>query len=68
MIYQYELVFSVMYGDKITNPQSTIIPASSLEEANEILQSEVNRRLGNCSIKINSTSLYISEDKRYIIE
>lgn len=69
MIHRYEIEFSVMYGGKITNLQSTIIPASSLEEANEKLQSEVRRRLGTCRVKIDTTtSLCSSEDSRYIIE
>ncbi|PGA88454.1 hypothetical protein COL93_29210 [Bacillus toyonensis] len=46
LIHQYELNFSVMYSGKVTDSQSTIIPAQSLEEANEKLQSEVKRRLG----------------------
>ncbi|MFB5561428.1 hypothetical protein [Bacillus cereus] len=67
MIHQYELNFSVMYSGKVTGSQSTIIPARSLEEANEKLQSEVKRRLGKCRVKINHTSLLISEDSRYTI-
>ncbi|MGN4811154.1 hypothetical protein ACTFSP_27185 [Bacillus cereus group sp. MYBK108-2] len=67
MIHQYELNFSVMYSGKVTGSQSAIIPASSLEEANEKLQSEVKRRLGKCRIKINTTSLCVSENKRYTI-
>ncbi|MBX0353667.1 hypothetical protein BK709_25715 [Bacillus thuringiensis serovar shandongiensis] len=68
MIYQYELNFSVMYSGEVSSSQSTVIPASSLEEANEKLLSEVKRRLGDCSIEINSKSLYVSEDSRYNIE
>ncbi|AFU17391.1 hypothetical protein MC28_E132 (plasmid) [Bacillus thuringiensis MC28] len=34
----------------------------------EKLQSEVKRRLGKCSIKINTASLCVSEDSRYAIE
>ncbi|MEK4841272.1 hypothetical protein [Bacillus sp. FSL L8-0152] len=68
MIYQYELNFSVMYSGKVTDSQSTIISASSLEEANEKLQSEVKRQLGKCSIKVNAASLCGSEDSRYAIE
>lgn len=68
LIHQYELNFSVMYSGKVSSSQSTVIPASSLEEANEKLLSEVKRRLGDCSIEINSKSLYVSEDSRYIIE
>ncbi|MDA2556014.1 hypothetical protein PDR51_29880, partial [Bacillus cereus] len=60
MIHQYELNFSVMYSGKVTDSQSTIIPASSLEEANEKLQSEVKRRLGKCSITVNTASLFVS--------
>lgn len=68
LIHQYELNFSVMYSGKVTDSQSTIIPASSLEEANEKLQSEVKRLLGKCSIKVNGVSLCVSEDERYMIE
>lgn len=68
MIHRYEIEFSVMYGGKVTNLQSTIIPARSLEEANEKLQSEVKRRLGTCRVKIDTASLCSSEDSRYIIE
>ena len=68
LIHQYELNFSVMYSGKVTDSQSTIIPASSLEEANEKLQSEVKRRLGKCRIKVNAASLCVSEDSRYTIE
>lgn len=68
MIHQYEIEFLVMYGGKVTNLQSTIIPASSLEEANKKLQSEIRRRLGTCRVKIDTTSVCSSEDIRYIIE
>lgn len=68
MIHRYEIEFSVMYGGKVSNLQSTIIPASSLEEANEKLQSEVRRRLGTCRVKIDTASVCSSEDSRYIIE
>ncbi|HFK1465139.1 hypothetical protein ACPC0Q_27000 [Bacillus bombysepticus] len=68
MIHQYEFKFSVMYSGKVTDSQSTIIPACSLEEANKKLQSEVKRRLGRCSIKVNAASLYVSEDSRYKIK
>lgn len=68
LIHQYELNFSVMYSGKVTDSQSTIIPASSLEEANEKLQSEVKRRLGKCSIKVNTASLCVSEDSQYAIK
>ncbi|EEM32148.1 hypothetical protein bthur0003_53410 [Bacillus thuringiensis serovar thuringiensis str. T01001] len=57
-----------MYSGKVTGSQSTIIPASSLEEANEKLHSEVKRRLGKCRIKVNTVSLCVSEDSRYTIE
>ncbi len=67
LIHQYELNFSVMYSGKVTDSQSTIIPASSLEEANKKLESEVKRRLGKCRIKVNTASLYVSEDSRYKI-
>lgn len=56
-----------MYGGKVTDLQSAIIPARSLEEANKKLQSEVKRRLGKCHIKINTASLCVSEDSRYTI-
>jgi len=68
LIHQYELNFSVMYSGKVTDSQSTIIPASSLEEANEKLESEVKRRLGKCTIKVNTAGLCVSEDSRYVIE
>ncbi|HHL0974180.1 TPA: hypothetical protein ACQUHP_005926 [Bacillus cereus] len=68
MIHQYEFNFSVMYSGKVTDSQFTIIPASSLEEANKKLQSEVKRRLGKCSIKVNAASLCVSGDSRYTIE
>ncbi|PGB67948.1 hypothetical protein [Bacillus toyonensis] len=68
MIHQYELNFSVMHSGKVSSSQSTVIPASSLEEVNEKLLSEVKRRLGDCSIEVNSKSLYVSEDSRYTIE
>jgi hypothetical protein len=40
-----------MYDGKITDLQSAIVPAPSLEEANKKLQSEVKRRLGKCCVK-----------------
>jgi len=43
LIHQDELDFLVIYSGKVTDSQSTIIPAHSLEEANEKLQSEVKR-------------------------
>ncbi|MCU5685437.1 hypothetical protein OCF64_27380 [Bacillus wiedmannii] len=67
MIHQYKLDFSVMYSGKVTNSQSTIIPAESLEEASGKLQSEVKRRLGKCSIKVNSASLFVSEEIQYTV-
>ncbi|CUB59467.1 hypothetical protein BN2127_JRS10_04980 [Bacillus subtilis] len=67
MIHQYELNFSVMYSGKATDSQSTIIPASSLEEANKKLESKVKRRLGKCRIKVNTANLCVSEDSRYKI-
>lgn len=67
MIHRYEFEFSVMYGGKVSDLQSTIIPAGSLEEANKKLQSEVKRRLGKCRIKISTTSLCVSENRRYTI-
>lgn len=67
LIHQYELNFSVMYSGKVTDSQSTIIPASSLEEANQKLQSEVKRRLGKCSIKVNAASVCVSEEVRYTV-
>ncbi|MFJ8119693.1 hypothetical protein [Bacillus mycoides] len=68
MIHRYEIEFSVRYGGKVTNLQSTIIPARSLEEATKKLQSEVKRRLGACRVEIDTVSLCSSEDSRYIIE
>ena len=67
LMHQYELSFSVMYNGKVRDSQSTIIPASSLEEANKKLQSKIKRRLGECIIEINSKSLYVSVDSRYTI-
>lgn len=68
MIHQYEFKFSVMYNGKITDVQSTIIPASSLEEANKKLELEIKWRLGECQLKVATTSLLVSEKNRYIIE
>jgi hypothetical protein len=62
MIHRYEIDFSVMYDGKVTDLQSAIIPAHSLEEVNKKLQSEVKRRLGKCRVKIDHTSLLVSED------
>ncbi|MEK4677792.1 hypothetical protein [Bacillus sp. FSL K6-2944] len=62
MIHRYEIDSSVMYDGKVTDLQSAIIPAHSLEEANKKLQSEVKRRLGKCRVKIDHTSLLVSED------
>ncbi|UYX55604.1 hypothetical protein M3Y14_31720 (plasmid) [Bacillus thuringiensis] len=66
-IHQYELDYSVMYNGKVTGLQSVIIPASSLKEARKKLQSEVKRRLGQCHVRIDTTSLFVSEHSRYII-
>ncbi|MCQ6530260.1 hypothetical protein [Bacillus mycoides] len=60
MIHRYEIYFSVMYSGKVTDLQSAIIPAQSLEEANKKLRSEVKRRLGKCTVNINTISLYVS--------
>jgi hypothetical protein len=68
VIHRYEIDFSVMYDGKVTDLQSAIIPAHSLEEANKKLQSEVKRRLGKCRVKIDHTSLLVSEDSRYTIK
>ncbi|MED3202248.1 hypothetical protein [Bacillus toyonensis] len=65
MIHRYEIIFSVMYRDKVTASQSVIIPASSLEDANEKLKTEIIRRLGLCEILICSTNLYVTEAERY---
>jgi hypothetical protein len=68
MIHRYEINFSVMYDGKITDLQSAIIPAPlCVEEANKKLQSEVKRRLGKCRVRIDHTSLLVSEDRRYTI-
>ncbi|PGC53783.1 hypothetical protein [Bacillus pseudomycoides] len=67
MIHRYEIDFSVMYGGKVTDLQSAIIPAHSLEEANKKLQSEVKRRFREGDIVICSTSLLVSESVRYDI-
>ncbi|MGH0789817.1 hypothetical protein ACQVTS_19435 [Bacillus mycoides] len=67
MIHRYEFEFSVMYGGKVSDLQSTIIPAGSLEEANKKLESEVKRRLGKCHVKIDNASLLVSENSRYTI-
>ncbi|EOQ09130.1 hypothetical protein [Bacillus cereus] len=67
MIHQYELEFSVMYGGKERGLQSAIIPARSLEEANEKLKLEAKRRFGKCHVKIDMASLCVSEDSRYKI-
>ncbi|MEK4418375.1 hypothetical protein LW858_30620 (plasmid) [Bacillus cereus] len=68
MVHRYEFEFSVMYNDKITDAQSTIISASSLEEAHKKLELEVKRRLGKCQLKVDITSLLVSENNRYTIE
>ncbi|WJE55416.1 hypothetical protein QRE66_27160 (plasmid) [Bacillus cereus] len=67
MIHRYEIAFSVMYNGKVTDLQSAIIPACSLKEANEKLKSEVRRRFGKCNVKIDTTSLCVSENERYDI-
>ncbi|CAI8816245.1 Phage protein [Bacillus pseudomycoides] len=67
MIHQYEIDFSVMYGDKVTDLQSVIIPAHSLEEAKEKLKLEGKRRFGTYNVKIATVSLYVSENVRYVI-
>lgn len=67
MIHQYEIDFSLVYGGKEKSLQSAIIPASSLEEANEKLKSEVKRRFGKCHVRIDTTNLYVSEDSKYTI-
>ncbi|MBO1628625.1 hypothetical protein [Bacillus arachidis] len=67
MIHQYEIDFSVMYGGKEKGLQSAIIPARSLEEANEKLKSEVKRRFGKCHVRIDTANLYVSEDSKYTI-
>ncbi|WP_044783772.1 hypothetical protein [Bacillus thuringiensis] len=59
MIHRYEIGFSVMYDSKVTDLQSAIILAHSLKEAKS--------RLGKCRVKINHTSLLVSEDSRYTI-
>ncbi|PGT15384.1 hypothetical protein [Bacillus cereus] len=67
MIHRYEIDFPLMYDGKVTDLQSAIIPAHSLEEANKKLQSEVKQRLVKCVVKIDHTSLLVSEDSRYTI-
>ncbi|MDA1775196.1 hypothetical protein PDJ95_28365 [Bacillus cereus] len=44
MIHLYEIDFSVMYDGKVTDLQSAIIPAHSLEEANKKLQLDEIKR------------------------
>ncbi|EOP59285.1 MULTISPECIES: hypothetical protein [Bacillus cereus group] len=65
MIHRYEIDFSVMYSGKVTDLQSAIIPARSLEEANEKIESEVKRRFEEGNIVIHSTGLHVSESVRY---
>lgn len=65
MIYQYEIDFSVKYHEKITDSQSAIIPAYSLEDAKGKLTAEVKRRLGDCEILMHSASLHVSEHAEY---
>ncbi|MEH7051627.1 hypothetical protein [Bacillus pseudomycoides] len=67
MIHRYEIDFSVMYSGKERGLQSAIIPARSLEEANEKLESEVKRRFGKCHVRIDTANLCVSEDTRYTI-
>ncbi|MES1053192.1 hypothetical protein FOA24_29695 [Bacillus thuringiensis] len=67
MIHRYEIKFSVIYNGKKRDLQSVIIPASSLEKANEKLTSEVKRRFGECHVNINSSSICVSENLRYEI-
>lgn len=62
MIHRYEIDFYVMYDGKVTDLQSAIISAYSLEEANQKLQSEVKRGLGKCRVKIDHTSVLVSEE------
>ncbi|MGG3652595.1 hypothetical protein ABES36_14320 [Bacillus pseudomycoides] len=57
MIHQYEIDFSVRYRGKVTDLQSVIIPAHSLEKAKEKLKLEGKRRFGEGNIVIHSTSL-----------
>ena len=56
-----------MYSSKVTDLQSAIIPARSLEEAKEKLKSEVKRRVGKCTVTINTASLYVSEEIQYTV-
>lgn len=67
LMHQYKFNFSVMYSGKVTDSQSTIIPAQSLEEASEKLKLEVKRRLGKCNIKVNSASLFVSDEVQYTV-
>lgn len=67
LIHRYEIDFSVMYSGKVTDLQSAIIPARSLEEAKEKLKSEVKRRVGKCTVTINTASLYVSEEIQYTV-
>ncbi|PEM42366.1 hypothetical protein COF80_32200 [Bacillus toyonensis] len=67
MIHRYEIIFSLMYNDKVTDLQSVTIPAGSLEYATEKLNKEIQRRFGYCEVLIYSTSLYVAENERYSI-
>ncbi|MDT3498848.1 hypothetical protein NLU03_32490 [Bacillus toyonensis] len=67
MIHRYEIVFSVMYSEKVTALQSVTIPASSLERATEKLNKEIQRRFGICKVLICSTNIYVTEKERYSI-
>ncbi|PFE01028.1 hypothetical protein CN288_18110 [Bacillus sp. AFS023182] len=67
MIHRYEIDFSVMYGGKERGLQSAIIPARSLEEANEKLKSEVKRRFRKCHVRIDTANLCVSDYTRYTI-
>ncbi|PEM47163.1 hypothetical protein COF80_04270 [Bacillus toyonensis] len=64
MIHRYEIIFSVMYNDKVTALQSVIIPASSKEYAKEKLAMETKRRFGHCEGLICSTNVYVVEHER----
>ncbi|OTW93147.1 hypothetical protein BK702_04875 [Bacillus thuringiensis serovar cameroun] len=67
MIHRYEIIFSVMYNDKITGLQSVIIPAYSLEDAIKKLHAEIKRRLGHCKVLICSTNVHVTEQVHYDI-
>ncbi|MEW9576685.1 hypothetical protein U9K47_15200 [Bacillus toyonensis] len=67
MIHRYEIIFSVMYNDKVTEVQSVIIAASSKEYAKEKLTIETKRRMGSCEVLICSINVYVAENERYEI-